>query len=202
MPVIMIERKRYYFLVFFLCLQTALLTGCKKEYSCEGCIPTTQLIIQHDSVFVPPVIITSFPACSLCKATDDIVLGKWNFKTGNTFLCGSVDAAGIDYAKIAFTFFGPSACSIDTGLVMTIYLPLALDGDRFNITTTKAAFFYYDNHAPKDIFISQPATLFSVTLESFIYATGIATGTFKGTVFKANGDTAVIKDGKFKVKVK
>ena len=85
---------------------------------------------------------------------------------------------------------------------MTIYLPITLDEDRFDITTTKVAFFYYDKHAPKDIFISQPTTLFSVTIQSFIYATGIATGTFNGTVFKPNGDMVFISEGKFKVKLR
>jgi hypothetical protein len=85
---------------------------------------------------------------------------------------------------------------------MTIYLPTTLDKDLSNITTTKVSFFYYDNHATKDIFISQPTTLFSVTIESFIYATGIGIGTFNGTVFKPNGTTAYIYEGKFKAKFK
>ena len=194
----MTGRKQYYFLVFFLILQMFLQTGCKKEYSYEG----SDLTISKDSLLPPPLPVKAFPGCAACKVTDELVLGKWNFKTGNTFLCGSVDAAGIDFEKTAFTFFGPSACSIDTGLVMTIYLSAPLDGDKFDITTTRAAFFYYDHHAPKDIFISQPSTLFTVTIQSFIYATGIATGTFSGTVFKPNGDKASVSEGKFKVKLR
>jgi hypothetical protein len=193
------DRKQYYFYIFFLVLQITLLqtTGCKKEYSYEG----GDLTVRIDSMLPPPPV-KDFPVCSSCRVTDDLSLAKWNFKTGNAFLCGVVNEAGIDFEKTAFTFFGPSACSIDTGLVMTIYLPIILDKDRFNITTTKVAFFYYDHHATKDIFISQPTTLFSVTLQSFIYATGIATGTFNGTVFKPNGDTAFINEGKFEVKLR
>ena len=196
----MTDRKQYYFFVFFLVLQILLLqtTGCKKEYSYEGGVST----IKKDSIPPPPPPVKEFPECSSCRVTDDLSLAKWNFRTGSSFLCGVVDAAGIDFEKTAFTFFGPSACSIDTGLVMTIYLPIALNEDKFNITTTKVAFFYYDHHATKDIFISQPRTLFSVTLESFIYATGIATGTFNGTVFKPNGNMAFIGEGKFKVKLR
>ncbi len=172
------------------------ITGCKKEYSYEG----GNLTIIKDSIQLPPVFVKEFPVCSSCKASDDLVLSKWNFKTGNSFVCGVVDAAGMVFEKTAFTFFGPSACSIDTGLVMTVYLPLAFSEDRFNVTTNKVAFFYYDRNATKDIFISQPATEFSVTIQSFIYATGVATGTFKGTVFKPNGEIAFIGEGKFKIK--
>ena len=194
----MINRKQYYFFVFFLGLQTLLQTGCKKEYSYEG----GDITIQKDSILQPPLPVKGFPGCSSCRVTDELVLGKWNFKTGNTFVCGSVDAAGIDYEKTAFTFFGPSKCSIDTGLVMTIYLSAPLNGDKFDITTTKAAFFYYDHHATKDIFISQPATLFSVTIQSFIYATGILTGSFNGTVFTPNGSMVSVSEGKFKIKLR
>ena len=190
-------RKQYWFFVFFLGLQL-LQTGCKKEYSYEG----GDITIQKDSLLQPPLPVNGLPGCSSCRVTDELLLGKWNFKTGNTFLCGSVDAAGIDFEKTAFTFFGPSACSIDTGLVMTIYLSSPLDGDKFDITTTRAAFFYYDHHAPKDIFISQPSTLFSVTIQSFIYATGILTGSFSGTVFTPTGSMVTISDGKFKIKLR
>ncbi len=196
-------RKQSSLLVFLLVLQIILLqnAGCKKEYSCEGCFSTTTV----DSIPVPPPVVGAFPQCPLCRASDDLLLSRWNFKTGNSFLCGVVSnaGAGIDPYKKAFTFFGPSACSIDTGLVMTVYLPVALDRDRFNITASRAAFYYYDNNAPKDIFISLPTSApFFLTLESFIYATGIASGTFGGNVYKPNGDTASVYDGKFKIKLK
>lgn len=171
-------------------------TGCQKEYSYEGSDST----IHKDSI-LPPVV-KEFPECSLCRATDDLLLAKWNFNTGNSFLCGVVNKAGFVGGNKTFTFFGPSACSIDTGLVMTVYFPIALDQDMYNITTNEVAFYYYDHHATQDIFISQPLKPFSVTLQSFIYATGIATGTFNGTVFKPNGDTAFIGEGKFKVKLR
>jgi hypothetical protein len=145
--------------------------------------------------------ILAFPGCSTCKVTNNLLLSTWNFKIGNTYLCGSVDAAGTLGEKTTFTFFGPSACSKDTGLVMTVYLSTELDVDKYNITTTKVAFFYYDHFGTKDIFISQPGLVFSVTIESFIYATRIVTGTFNGTVLKPNGEMAIISEGKFKVKL-
>jgi len=196
----MTARKQYYFFVFFLVLQIVLLqTGCKKEYSYEGgAIPVIHDTISH------PVPINKFPQCSLCKSTDEMVLGKWNFKTGNSFICGTADGSGFigGYDKKIFTFFGPSACSIDTGLVMTIYLPVPLDHDMYDVSVSQAAFYYYDHNAPKDIFISLSAAQFTATVKSYIYSTGIATGTFSGTVFKPNGDTAFVTDGNYKVKLK
>ncbi len=194
------DRKQYCFFALFLGLQILLLqaTGCKKEYSYEG----GNLTIQKDSVLIPPVPVNPFPGCSSCKVTDDLLLGKWNFKTGNSFICGTVDGSGFIGDKRAFTFFGPSVCSIDTGLVMTIYLPFSFDEDKFNVAIDNVAFYYYDHNAPKDIFISLSTAQFSAIIQSFIYATRIATGTFRGTVYKPNGDTAFVSEGKFKVKLK
>jgi hypothetical protein len=199
-PHTMLQLKQFYFLVSVFCLQTLLLqtTGCKKEYSFEGGDSTA---IRNDSVILPPVV-NDFPSCSICRVSDNLSLSKWNFKTGNSFVCGIIDNAGIDNEKNAFTLFGPSACSTDTGLVMTIYLPATLDHDFFNIASIKVSFFYYDRNAPKDIFISQPTEPFSVTVESFIYGSGIITGNFKGTVFKPSGATANINEGKFEAKLK
>src|SRR6185295_7574037 len=102
----MTDRKQYYFFAFFLVLQILLLqtTGCKKEYSCEGCL----LTVEKDSTPMPSLV-KQFPECSLCRVTDDLLLSKWNFKTGNAFVCGEVSdaGAGIDPEKKAFTFFGP-----------------------------------------------------------------------------------------------
>lgn len=197
----MANRKQYYFFVLFLGLQIVVLqiTGCKKEYSCEG---GCNVVIQRDSVIIPPVISPTFPGCSSCKVADELLLSKWNFKTGNTFVCGSVDNAGFIGEGKAFTFFGPSACSIDTGVVFTVYLSATLDQDIYNETINNVAFYYYDHHAAKDIFISLSAKPFTVNIQSFISSTRIMTGSFSGTVFKPSGDTAVISDGKFKVKLK
>lgn len=197
----MTNKKQYYFFVLFLGLQIVLLqtTGCKKEYSCEG---GCKVVIQRDSVIGPPVISPTFPGCSSCKAADELVLSKWNFKTGNTFVCGSVDNAGFIGEGKAFTFFGPSACSIDSGVVFTVYLPAILDHDVYNETINNVAFYYYDHHATKDIFISMSPKPFTVNIQSFISSTRIMSGSFSGTVFKPNGDTAVISDGKFKIKLK
>ena len=85
---------------------------------------------------------------------------------------------------------------------MTVYVPVPLDRDRDNITTYKVAFYYYDHFGPADIFISRSTAPFYVTLKSFSHATGLAVGTFGGTVYRVNGDTASIREGNFKIKLK
>jgi hypothetical protein len=196
--------KQYHLLAlaFFLPILMLQNTGCYKEYSFEG--SDTARIVRDTAAPAPVAVVKEFSTCSLCNPLNDLSPGQWNFVTGNSFLCGGVTNSGFigGYSKEDFTLFGPSACSVDTGLVISAYLSVPLDQDRFNLTTSQTAFYYYDHHAVKDIFISLPAAPFSVTVVSFIYATGIATGTFNGTVFKANGDTAIITDGKFKVKLK
>jgi len=196
--------KLYYFLAFAFVLPTLLLqnTGCYKEYSIEG-MDTVRVV--RDTASPGPVgIINAFPACSLCKPESDLSIGQWNFKTGNSFVCGGVTNSGFfgGYSRKDFTVFGPSACSVDTGMVISVYLSVPLDQDRYNLTTNQTAFYYYDNHAAKDILISLHTAPFTINVQSFIYATGIVTGTFSGTVYKANGDTSTVTDGKFKVKLK
>jgi len=196
--------KQYYILVLAFILPTLLLqnTGCYKEYSIEG-KDTTRII--RDTASPGPVgIVKAFPDCLLCNPGNDISIGHWSFKTGNSFLCGGATNPGFigGNSKKDFTVFGPSACSVDTGLVLSVYLDVPLDQDRFNLSTDRTAFYYYDNNAPKDILMSWPTAPFVITVQSFIYNTGIATGSFRGTVFKPNGDTATIIDGKFKVKLK
>jgi hypothetical protein len=196
------RQKLFYILLVWLVFAVVLFStaGCYKEYSYEG--GGNSVIIVKDTV---PALVKGFPDCALCKATDNLKPGTWNFKTGNSYLCGGVTNAGFigdKNDKTTFTFFGPSACSVDTGLVMTVYLPVIFDRDRFNVITSITALYYYDNNAPKDIFISLPPTPLWLTVESYFHETGIATGTFYGTVFKPNGDSASITDGKFMIKLK
>jgi hypothetical protein len=197
--------RQYYFFVLLFCLPMLMLqtTGCYKDYSIES-IDTARVLRDSLAPSPGPVVTKEFPACSFCHPVAAIGVGHWSFNTGYSFLCGGVTNSGYfgGYSKADFTFFGPSACSIDTGLVISVYLTLPLDKDQFNVTTFQTAFYYYDHHATKDIFISMPTQPFSVTVQSFYVATRIVTGTFSGTVYKADGDTAVITNGKFQVTLK
>ncbi len=178
--------------------------GCIKDYSFEGgnppvFVPDTT-VSPIDTTALPVDTVPAVPVCALCSTIGVPAEGNWRFQTGDSLQCGTFTNSGFigGDSKTAFTFFGPSACSTDTGIVVSVYLPVPLDQDRFNINADAAAFYYYDHTATADIYMSRAPYGFSVTLDSFIYNTGIATGTFKGTVFKPNGDTAYISEGKFK----
>ncbi|MEO8712127.1 MAG: hypothetical protein ABI405_08405 [Parafilimonas sp.] len=197
--------KRYYFFLILFALPILLIqnSGCTKEYSFEGAptdtIPADTITTDTTDTVIYKQVIT-FPQCGFCNVSDAIDTGQWSFKTSDSYLCGSFTNSGFfnGNSKTAFTFFGPSACSVDTGIVVSVYLPVPLDQDRYNLSTKQTAFYYYDHNSPTDILASHPPTVFSVTVQSFIYATNIATGTFSGTVFTATGDSVYISNGRFK----
>jgi hypothetical protein len=200
----------YYFFFLVFCLPVLLLqnTGCIKEYSFEGAsqdivprdtIPAdTTRTDTLDTIVPPPAII--FPQCDFCKESNQVDLGHWSFKVGDTYLCGTFSDAGFfsGQSKMNFTFFGPSACSEDTGIVVSVYLTVPLDRDRYGLTTDETAFYYYDHNSPNDILDSRHTATFTVVVQSFINATGIVTGTFSGDVYTVNGDIVHITDGQFK----
>jgi hypothetical protein len=180
------------------CLFTVLsLPGCTKEYSYEGGpLPDTIPVI--DTI---PTSVLHFARCSACDEVGEPVLSSWNFTYGTSLLCGSVTRAIIAPERNAFTFFGPSACSTDTGLVMTVFLGTELlNGDKSNLTTNQVVFEYYDNTTLIDIFMTDHLGPFSLTIDTYTSATGIAKGTFRGFVPDKNGQVAEITNGKFQVK--
>ncbi len=196
---------RYYLFIFF-CLPILIVqnTGCVKEYSFEGAphdtipadtIPTDTL---DTTVIPPPAII--FPQCASCVDTSQVTLGHWSFKVGDSRMCGTYTNSGFfsGHSKTSFTFFGPSACSVDTGIVVSVYLSVPLDQDRYGLTTDTTAFYYYDHNSPDDILASRHTAVFTVNVQSFINATGIVTGTFSGDVYTAKGDIVHITDGQYK----
>jgi hypothetical protein len=177
--------------------------GCNKEFSYEGgdttAITDTTVITdttsQNDSVPTPEPIIY----CPLCHE-DSMALGSWNFKNNQSYFCGTTTDAGF-ISNATFTFFGPSACSVDSGIVITAYMPVPFDEDKVNITTNRVAFYYYNHKGNKDMFIKLPPLPFSLTVNSYSKSTGITTGTFQGTVYKENGDSTHITNGRFMVKL-
>ncbi|MBC7874608.1 MAG: hypothetical protein H7Y01_11455 [Ferruginibacter sp.] len=181
---------------FFSLLLLLMVMSCEKEYSYEG----GNIRTPTDTVHVP-VIINDFPVCQACIINTTTELSRWSFESGNSKLCGEADTAIINPDRNAFTFFGPSSCSRDTGMVITVYLDTEmLNRDRTNLMV-KGAFYYYDRITPSYIFMSLSVNSFSVTINSYSHQTRIATGTFQGSVFRSNGTPASITAGKFKVKL-
>jgi hypothetical protein len=182
--------------LFFLSL-LLILSGCAKEYSYEGGV--TPVI--HDTL-PPPVVVNDFPVCPFCKTITNTALSTWSFKKGNTTVCGTVDTAIITLERTAFTFFGPSSCSADSGLVITVYLGNeSLNRNRTNLAINNIAFYYYDRVTPSYIFMSLANSPFSGTIDNYDHQTKIASGTFTGNAVRSDGSAASITSGKFKVKL-
>ncbi len=176
-------------------------SACSKDYSFEGAdtLALTDSLVKNDTL---PVGNTNPLFCAGCKESDNLLVGQWSFKTGNALLCGGTDNSGFIGTQKTFTLFGPSTCSIDTGLVMTVYMDQEMNKNIFNVSTSRVAFYYYDHFGTQDIFISRSSSLFTVNITSYYVASRLATGTFQGTVFRPNGDSVYIKEGKFKVYLK
>ena len=170
-------------------------SGCVKEYSYE----------RRDSVIVTDTIKPGDTApwiCPACIGRDTLLESKWSFHNWNVFFCGSIDTAIVNPERTAFTFFGPSACSVDTGMIISAFLEgIVLNKDLYNFTSQDGAFYYYDNVRQTTIFISRQTNPFSVTIDSYIHQTRMATGTFNGPIFRTNGGASYVFSGKFKVKL-
>ncbi len=189
-------RITYIILIHYLGL--AGFSGCVKEYSFEG-RPTNDTVPIYDTTVRSGI---SFPFCLGCRSMDGFILSGWNFKYDTSLLCGTVTDAVITPERNGFTFFGPSACSTDTGLVMTVFLDSdALDRDKSNITTNHVNFQYYDNSTFSDIFISNRLSV-SFTIDTYEHTTGIAKGRFSGNVKTKDSTVAEIIGGKFAIKFK
>lgn len=170
------------------------LIACKKEYSYEGgSVPP-----------FPDSIINTTPKawiCPSCTGADNYIESKWSFYNDTAFYCGVIDTAIATPDRNGFTFFGPYACSIDSGVVLTINIqPVILNKDVYNSTTNKVGLYYYDNIGQTHPFVSQPGFPFSLTIDSYIHQTRMMTGRFGGTVFKPNGQPTTI-NGKFKMRI-
>lgn len=176
-------------------------TGCSKEYSCEGC----SMDSPPDSLPIPvtPPVIHELPVCTSCNTfPDPVELHQWSLKAQESQACGRIDTAIINPERTAFTFYGPSACSADTGMVLTVYMESrVLNQDLSDITINRSSFYYYDRVTPSDIYMSRQTVVFPVHIDRYDHQTKVMTGSFSGTVFRGNGSPASITAGKFKVKL-
>lgn len=171
--------------------------GCAKEFSFER----DGSPVVRDTIPVP-VVVNEFPFCAACVTNTGTGLSEWSFKSRNSVLCGKADTAIINPDRNAFTFFGPSSCSGDTGIVVSVYLEgNVLNRDITNITTNHNAFYYYDRVTPSYIYMNPISSFFWVTIASYNHQTKIATGTFQGYVIRTNGTGTNIESGRFTVKL-
>ena len=181
------------------------LASCEKEYSYEGgdtvILPVDSLV---DSIPVRDSLnygLPEFTSCIYCINNNPLKESTWSFKIDTTILCGSIDTAIVLGSRGAFTFFGPTSCVKDSGIIFTIYLsPYQLTRDTTNYAVPKASFYYYHTLAPF-ILMNQASEPFHFVISSYVHATRIAVGTFNGVAYRADGRAAVINDGKFNIKL-
>ncbi len=178
-----------------ICLVLTAMVSCKKEYSFEG-FPLESPVPLPDTIIVPPV---SLPQCIECTDAD-IALETWHFNYQNAIVCGKVTASVITPERNGFTFFGPSSCSADTGLILTVFLnEVALNKNQQGVTTNDVMLEYYDNITPSDVLLSKHHSI-SFTIESYNHNTGIAKGFFQGNVYTSSNVPLPVTNGKFMIK--
>lgn len=176
----------------------AFCAGCAKEYSFEG---------GGDPVQTDTLIVTPPPPppyfCQSCVGKDGYEENRWSFYDDNIFYCGIIDTAIVAPLRSGFTFFGPSACSPDSGSVYTVTFENGqrLDRDLTNISTPRGSFYYYDNPGQTFLFMNISNIPFTFVIQTYDHQTKMATGTFSGSVRNAAGTGRNINRGKFKVKL-
>jgi hypothetical protein len=175
------------------------LLGCKKDYSFEGILTAAPLPLPvPDSSFVKPL---NFPQCRACLNITDQDTPSWRFSYKNSVLCGPITNAVITPERNGFTFFGPSECSRDTGLIITVFLNGAvLNRDQINITTHNVSMEYYDNTSGIDILVGERNSI-SLTITQYIDSTKTAKGFFTGTAL-AGIQREEFNGGKFLIRFK
>lgn len=175
--------------------------GCVKEYSFEG-----EMITDFPSPADSTVTLDSannfyinFSSCNTCAA-NSLPFTRWSFKNGNTLLCGNISGAVINEERNAITFFGPSLCNKDSGLIVAAFFyPSKLDRDVSHVEAQSASFQYYDNITPSFVIKSWPPHSFSLIIDKYVQATRRAIGHFSGYTFTENGDSTFIHSGTFNI---
>lgn len=185
-------------LLILLSLALVFAFSCTKDYSYEGGV---NYVPRRDTLPSPPNPPAPY-VCPSCVGNDDFIEDKWSLHVGPDFYCGIIDTIITTPTRTGFTFFGPSACSLDSGMVITVNL----DGESFthdinNYTTTKAGFYYYDKVTPSYMLITNPGDPFSLHVISYNHQTKMFIGSFSGFAKLANGGSAFVSNAKFKLKV-
>ncbi len=186
--------KLFTLLLLFSIPAVLLQTGCAKEYSFEG-RPVDSL----DTVqIINPPATTAYSTCNPCN-NNTLGDSSWRLTFDGKIYCGKAEKTIMNPARTGFTFFGPSACSADSGFVATVYIENnVLDADRSNIRA-RLACYYYDKLGPSYLFMSDPGITLMMTITQYDFRTGKASGTFSGFVDTDNGRQEV-KDGSFRIR--
>lgn len=182
--------------VLICCVFLLNIQGCIKEYSYEGApIDTASEPGTTDTVASIPI----YSQCSLCEKNPDYKSGKWSFSIDTFNFCGTITNAVMLKERTAFTFFGPSACSADTGLVFTCSLNKPFDTLASNIIVDQVTLRYYNRAGTMDMFDADGTLGFFLIIKSYSKATGIMKGIFSGDVDTDRHNHAHFANGKFEI---
>jgi hypothetical protein len=181
-------------LVVLACSSTSCL---KEEYSYEGGpappVDSTNTTVTIDTTQATTTVLK----CMLCQPSPVVQHMQWHFMyNGVSALCGAVTKAVLSPEKNAMTFFGPSACSIDTGLIMTVFFDTLLDQDRENVPAARAVLQYYNKNSADDVF---RASYINFVIDQFMQATKTATGHFSAHAFTPSGTRVSVESGTFNI---
>lgn len=190
---------RLYDQIAIILVAATCLPGCIKEYSYEG--GTLPPIIIDTLLPPPPPVTPDFLACDSCEGRDKFEENRWSFKAGNSFVCGIIDTAIVDSDRRAFTFFGPSACSMDTSMAVSVYLEsYKLDKSQQGLVIPRIAFYFNKFGMSDHLLINRTGTPFIVTIDSYDHNTKMTIGTYTGNAYKPDGNTLLVQ-GKFMVRL-
>ncbi|MBZ5856586.1 hypothetical protein [Flavihumibacter profundi] len=178
------------------------MSSCSKEYSYEArtvidSLPSVDTLNSHDSI---PVIGLEFPVCPGCDSIEKLSPYYWSFIVNKRLVCGTITATYVNYERTGITFFGPSACAIDSGLVIDAFFDAGLlNANNNNFQANRVNWQYYDNNINNQILSSWMPHVFNVTIDSYSHETGIAVGGFKGYAKMLMGDSVAVSDGRFRI---
>lgn len=194
-------RQHYSHTVGMLCLVFLLLlsaTNCSKDFSFEGgpLSDTTSIVdTSSDLDFF-------IPSCPSCSNANEVKVNSWKFSLNGTVICGVVTRAIKNAAGTALTFFGPSQCSQDTGVVITAYFTApGLTENKTPFRAERVGLEYYDKVTPSSIVLALLTTQFSLIIQTYNQQSGEATGIFEGEALTSNGKTIKVTSGKFNIKI-
>jgi hypothetical protein len=175
--------------------------GCfKEEYSYEGrSTPPADSTINTDTTTDIPLNNLPVLQCHLCN-NDPVKSMQWRFMYGTKPLCGTATKAVMSPEKNALTFYGPSACSVDTGLIINAFFDVLLDQSRSNVRAAQASFHYYNKNSADDVFRSLPAFPFTLVIDQYTPETKTAAGHFSGDAFTHTGLHIAVDSGTFLIR--
>ncbi len=187
--------------LLILCTLTVWL-GCKKEYSLEG-NPLQIIPIPADTTSARDTagIAMAFPYCNTCSYSNMAAELTWSFKIDTSLFCGNVTNGVISPDGKGMTFFGPSACSRNYGLIITAFFNDAVfTMDQNHLVATHVTLQFYDHTGTSDILQSKPPLVFGLIFDTYSKFTKQATGSFNGSALNKAGDLVAIKAGRFRVR--